>query len=41
MSIVPDVDETKLQADFQNGLLNVHLPRSEEKKGRTIEVKVN
>jgi HSP20 family protein len=34
-----DVDEEKLRADFKEGVLSVHLPKSEEAKPRAIEVK--
>jgi HSP20 family protein len=39
--VVPDnVDETKVRAEFKDGVLNVHLPKSEKAKPRAIEVKV-
>jgi HSP20 family protein len=34
-----DVDEQKLRADFNDGVLGVHLPKSEKAKPRAIEVK--
>jgi HSP20 family protein len=34
-----DVDEEKLRADFREGVLSVHLPKSEKAKPRAIEVK--
>jgi len=34
-----DVDEQKLQADFKEGVLSVHLPKSEKSKPRAIQVK--
>lgn len=34
-----DVDEQKLRADFKDGVLGVHLPKSEKGKPRAIEVK--
>jgi len=38
---VPDnVDETKVRAEFKDGLLNVHLPKTEKAKPKAIEVKV-
>jgi HSP20 family protein len=38
---LPDnVDETKVQADFKDGMLNVRLPKGEKVKPRAIEVKV-
>jgi HSP20 family protein len=37
---LPDnVDEQKLRADFEEGVLSVHLPKSEKAKPREIEVK--
>jgi HSP20 family protein len=39
---VPDyVDDSRLTADFKNGLLTVHLPKSEKAKPKSIEVKVS
>ncbi len=38
---VPDnVDETKVKADFKDGILFVHLPKTEKAKPKAIEVKV-
>ena len=38
---VPDnVDETKVKAEFKDGVLNVHLPKTEKAKPKAIEVKV-
>jgi HSP20 family protein len=38
---VPDnVDENKVKAEFKEGLLNVHLPKTEKAKPKAIEVKV-
>ena len=38
---VPDnVDETKVMAEFKDGLLNVHLPKTQKAKPKAIEVKV-
>jgi HSP20 family protein len=38
---VPDnVDEAKVKAEFKEGLLFVHLPKSEKAKPKAIEVKV-
>lgn len=38
---VPDnVDETKVRAEFKDGVLNVHLPKTEKAKPKAIEVKV-
>ena len=35
------VDEQKLTAEFRNGVLTVHLPKSEKAKPKSIEVRVN
>ncbi|HXX76605.1 MAG TPA: Hsp20/alpha crystallin family protein [Nitrospiraceae bacterium] len=38
---LPDViDEEKVKAEFRDGLLNLHLPKSEKAKPKAIEVKV-
>jgi HSP20 family protein len=38
---VPDnVDEAKVKAEFKDGILNVHLPKTEMAKPKAIEVKV-
>jgi HSP20 family protein len=39
-SLPDNVDESKVQADFKDGILNVRLPKSEKSKPRAIEVKV-
>jgi len=36
-----DVLEDKIDADFKDGVLSVHLPRTEQKKVKPIEVKVH
>lgn len=36
-----EVDASKVQADFKNGVLNVHLPKSATAKPKAIEVKVS
>lgn len=35
-----DADETKVMAEFKDGVLRVHVPKSEKAKPRAIEVKV-
>jgi HSP20 family protein len=38
---LPDgVDEDKLRAEFKEGMLLVHLPKTEKAKPKAIEVKV-
>jgi len=38
---LPDnVDETKVQADFKDGMLNVRLRKAEKAKPKSIEIKV-
>lgn len=39
-AVPDDADETKVMAEFKDGVLNVHLPKSEKAKPRAIEVKV-
>jgi HSP20 family protein len=34
------VDVEKIRADFENGILTVHLPKLEEAKGRKIQIEV-
>ncbi|TKB71973.1 MAG: Hsp20/alpha crystallin family protein [Nitrospira sp.] len=36
-----DADGTKVAAEFKDGVLKVHLPKSEKAKPKSIEVKVN
>lgn len=35
-----EIDSTKVQADFKDGVLNVHLPKTAAAKPKAIEVKV-
>lgn len=38
---VPDgVDDTKVTAEFKDGMLNLHLPKSERAKPKAIDVKI-
>ncbi len=40
LALPTDVDETKVAAEFKEGVLNVHLPKSATAKPHTIDVKV-
>jgi HSP20 family protein len=40
-SLPDDADGTKIKADFKNGVLKVHLPKSEDAKPKSIEIKVS
>ena len=40
MELPVDVDESKVAAEFKDGVLNVHLPKSAMAKPRAIDVKV-
>jgi HSP20 family protein len=35
-----DADGSKVNAEYKDGVLKVHLPKSEKAKQKTIEVKV-
>ena len=35
-----EVDPAKVQAEFKEGMLNVHLPKTEAAKPKSVEVKV-
>ena len=35
-----DVDASRVEADFKDGVLNVHLPKSQVAKPRAVDVKV-
>jgi len=39
-SIPDNVDETKVRAEFKDGILNLRLPKTEKAKPKAIEVKV-
>ncbi|KAF0247069.1 MAG: HSP20 family [Planctomycetota bacterium] len=36
-----EVDASKIRAEFKDGLLNLHLPKSEKAKTKVIDVKVS
>lgn len=39
--MLPDlVDDTKVKAEFKNGVLHLHLPKSEQARPKAIDVKV-
>lgn len=40
-SLPEDVDATRISADCKDGVLKVHLPKTEAKKPKSIEIKVN
>jgi HSP20 family protein len=41
VSVPTDVDPQKVSAEFKDGVLNVHLPKSENAKPRAVNVKVS
>jgi HSP20 family protein len=41
LALPSEVDSQKVAAEFKNGVLNVHLPKSAHAKPRAIEVKVS
>lgn len=41
MALPTDVDQQKFVADFKDGVLNVHLPKTPTAASRKMEVKVN
>ena len=40
MAVPTDVDQDKVVADFKDGVLNIHLPKSPAMKPRAVDVKV-
>lgn len=40
MTLPPGLETDKIRAVFRNGVLEVHLPKSKEAKGKKIEIKV-
>lgn len=41
LAVPTDVDALKVAAEFKEGVLSVHLPKSPAAKPRTVDVKVN
>lgn len=41
VSMPSDVDQAKMTADFKDGVLTVHLPKSAAAKPRTVDVQVS
>lgn len=39
-SVPEGVDETKVLADYKEGVLNVHLPKSKDAKAKPVEIKI-
>ncbi len=39
-TVPEDAEETKVTADFKDGVLRVHLPKTEKPRSKAIEVKV-
>jgi HSP20 family protein len=40
LALPTDVDEQKIVAEFKDGVLNVHLPKTPTAKPRMIDIKV-
>jgi HSP20 family protein len=41
LALPSDVDRQKIAADFKDGVLNVHLPKSPAATPRSIDIKVS
>lgn len=41
MALPTDVDQQKFMADFKDGVLNVHLPKTASAASRKMEVRIN
>jgi HSP20 family protein len=39
-SLPNEVDDAKIRAEFKDGVLNLHLPKSEKAKAKVIDVKI-
>jgi HSP20 family protein len=40
-SIPNTVDQSSIRADYKDGVLEVHLPKRKEQKGKRVEIKIN
>src|SRR5687767_11898329 len=40
IAVPTDVDEQKVSAEFTDGVLNLHLPKSDTAKPKTVDIKV-
>jgi HSP20 family protein len=41
LSLPNDADAQKIAADFKNGVLNIHIPKSASAKPKAVEIKVS
>jgi HSP20 family protein len=41
LDLPPGVDAERAEAKFKNGVLEIHLPKSKESKGKKIEIKTS
>ncbi len=41
LPVPPGVDAEKIKATFKNGVLQIHLPKTAEAKGKKVEIKVD
>ncbi|HEX2675856.1 MAG TPA: Hsp20/alpha crystallin family protein [Polyangiales bacterium] len=40
-SLPENIDDAKVQAEFKDGVLNVRLPKSQQAKPKSVQVKIN
>jgi HSP20 family protein len=40
-TVPASVDQTRIKADYKDGVLQIHLPKGNEQKARRIEIKVS
>jgi HSP20 family protein len=40
-TVPASVDQTRIKADYKDGVLQIHLPKGKEQKARRIEIKVS